>query len=118
MRQHMVQYGKANRSSVLELLLSFFAEYAAAIRKWSEDRSNGSRQAAHAGCPVCILPALDESNPESACEPYVWAACCRLAQVLAVSVVEMQSAGAVLPLVCTSYPSTLAMLHPCEPMPT
>ena len=45
-QQHVVQYGKANRSSVLELLLSFFAEYAAAIRKWSEDRSNGSRQAA------------------------------------------------------------------------
>lgn len=47
MQQHLMQYGKANRSSVLELLLSFFAEYAAAIRKWSEDRSNGSRQAAH-----------------------------------------------------------------------
>ncbi len=46
-QQHLMQYGKANRSSVLELLLSFFAEYAAAIRKWSEDRSNGSRQAAH-----------------------------------------------------------------------
>ena len=46
MREHMVQYGKANRSSVLELLLSFFAEYAAAIRKWSEDRNNGSRQGA------------------------------------------------------------------------
>ena len=64
MRQHMVQYGKANRSSVLELLLSFFAEYAAAIRKWSEDRNNGSRQAARQICLVCILPACDVSEPK------------------------------------------------------
>ena len=89
MQQHMVHYGNANRSSVLELLLSFFAEYAAAIRKWSEDRSNGSRQAAHADCPVCTLPALDVSTPESACETCHWAACCRLAQVLAWNVVQM-----------------------------
>ena len=47
-------YGQANRSSLTELLASFFVLYHTAVRRWSLERTSGLRYAAAAAAAVAV----------------------------------------------------------------